>query len=103
MGIPNKEKSAMSTHKERADKLSPVVKAALNKDLIHDDSPCIDLFDLDRLHARLKDIQDNLPGWNHAVAIKACPLSGVLRQAQQLGFGAECINGRGQTCPIVGL
>ena len=70
-----------------------MIKAALNKDLIHDDSPCIDLFDLDRLHARLQDIQDNLPGWNHAVAIKACPLSGVLRQAQKMGFGAECVQG----------
>ena len=33
---------------------------------------------------------EHLPDWTHGVAIKACPLSGVLRQAQKLGFGAEC-------------
>ena len=40
--------------------------------------------------ARLLNVRDNLPGWLHAVAIKSCPLSGVLLEAQKLGFGAEC-------------
>ena len=45
---------------------------------------------MDRLQARLEDVMTNLPDWTHGVAIKSCPLSGVLRQAQKLGFGAEC-------------
>jgi len=45
---------------------------------------------MDRLQARLENVMTNLPDWTHGVAIKSCPLSGVLRQAQKLGFGAEC-------------
>jgi len=78
------------THAERAKKLQPVIQAVNQKGLIHDDSPCIDLFDMDRLQARLENVMTNLPDWTHGVAIKSCPLSGVLRQAQKLGFGAEC-------------
>lgn len=77
-------------HKERADRLKGPIQAALAKNLLHDDSPCIDIFDQDSLKARLQNIQKSLPGWLHAAAIKACPLSGVLLQALEEGFGAEC-------------
>jgi diaminopimelate decarboxylase len=80
----------MATHSERAASLGPLIRAVNERNLIHDDSPNIDLFDLDRLEKRLKNVLEHLPDWTHGVAIKACPLSGVLRQAQKLGFGAEC-------------
>ena len=75
---------------ERAAQIQQPIEAALAAGLIHDDSPCIDLFDIDALQARLCNVRDNLPDWLHAVAIKACPISGVLLEAQKLGFGAEC-------------
>jgi len=87
MGTQNQR---MEDHRVRAAKLKEPISAVLAKNLIHDDSPCIDLFDMDALQARLLNVRDNLPGWLHAVAIKSCPLSGVLLEAQKLGFGAEC-------------
>jgi len=77
-------------HTDRAAQIQQPIQAALAAGLIHDDSPCIDLFDIDALQARLCNVRDNLPDWLHAVAIKACPISGVLLEAQKLGFGAEC-------------
>ena len=74
----------------RANALKSPIQAVLEKNLINDDSPCIDLFDIDLLQARLRNVKENLPGWMHAVAIKSCPISGVLLEAKELGFGAEC-------------
>ena len=66
------------------------MKAIHSYGLIHDDSPCIDVFDMDRFQAQLENIKTNLPDWTHGLAIKCCPLSGVLRQAMKQGFGTEC-------------
>ena len=66
------------------------MKVIHDNDFINDDSPCIDVFDMDRFEAQLDNIKTNLPDWTHGLAIKCCPLSGVLRQAMKQGFGTEC-------------
>ena len=66
------------------------MKAIHSNDFVNDDSPCIDVFDMDRFEAQLDNIKTNLPDWTHGLAIKCCPLSGVLRQAMKQGFGTEC-------------
>ena len=35
-------------------------KVIFDLELIHDDSPCIDLFDMDRLQARLENVMINV-------------------------------------------
>ena len=50
--------------------MGPLIRAVNERNLIHDDSPNIDLFDLDRLEKRLKNVLEHLPDWTHGVAIK---------------------------------
>jgi diaminopimelate decarboxylase len=48
------------------------------------------LYDLDRARERIAELQAAFPaGTLHALAIKACPLSALLRFAADLGCGAE--------------
>merc|ERR1711936_348538 len=83
------EMPSPAAHLARAARLSPAVKAALSKGLIHESSPVCDLYDLNGLRARFSEVQTALPGWNHAVAIKTNAIVGVLLEAKSLGLGAE--------------
>lgn len=79
-------------HQERAELVTNVVQAALREGLLQDDKPVVNLVDWDAYVARLHNLKEAFsePVFNHALAIKANPIRGSLREAQRLGFGAEC-------------
>lgn len=79
-------------HEERSDVVTSVVQQAVAQSILHDENPLVNLFDWDAYTARLENLRTGLPEkeFNHAVAVKANPLRGILREAQARGFGAEC-------------
>jgi diaminopimelate decarboxylase len=79
-------------HGERSSAVTTVVQQAVAQHILHDENPLINLFDWDAYTARLDNLNAGLPEkeFNHAVAVKANPLRGILREAQARGFGAEC-------------
>lgn len=82
----------VALHAERSAAVTNVVQQAVAQQILHDDSPLINLFDWDAYTARLANLCAALPEpqFNHAVAVKANPLRGILREAQARGLGAEC-------------
>ena len=74
------------------DRVAGILSAAIAKNLINDETPSIDAFDLDYFRGRL----DSLKFAFHedfilnAVALKANPIRGILKvAAAPKGFGAE--------------
>ncbi|KAJ0411288.1 hypothetical protein ATCC90586_004204 [Pythium insidiosum] len=84
--------TAAQRHCERSAVVSPVVRAALDQRLLHDESPLINLFDWDAYTQRLENLCGAFPEpvFTHALAVKANPMRGILREAQRRGLGAEC-------------
>lgn len=82
----------MEPAKYEADRISRLLAAVVNKNLINDTCPSVDAFDLDYFRGRL----DSLKFAFHedfilnAVALKANPIRGILKVAAAKGFGAEC-------------
>ena len=82
----------MEPAKYEADRISRLLAAVVNKNLINDTCPSVDAFDLDYFRGRL----DSLKFAFHedfilnAVALKANPIRGSLKVAAAKGFGAEC-------------
>lgn len=71
--------------------ISKIVKLALDRRFLSEDSPTAVFFDLPRLKERLAALSRSFPEPAlNAVATKACPAIGVLRVAARQGFGAEC-------------
>ena len=62
------------------------------KQLINDDSPFIDIFDIDYFKARMASLTQAFPEdfFLHALALKGNSLRGVLRVALESGMGGEC-------------
>lgn len=93
------EKAAGRTSQEEqlescvmSDNLEQVLMAAAAKHLVTDESPSIDLIDLDYLGQRIDELQEAFPEpfFLHAAALKANSLRGVLHFAAEKGLGAEC-------------
>lgn len=84
--------AAKQEHDERAQLVADVASAAVAQRKIHDESPLVNLFAWDAFTARLQNLRAAFPQpeFNHAVAVKANPLRGVLRGAALAGCGAEC-------------
>lgn len=63
----------------------PIVQSALNKQLISEEEPVIDLFDLDVFRARLQNLTDAFGEdfITHGLSIKAQPLAGILNFARK--------------------
>lgn len=59
---------------------------------VFDHEPPVSVFyDLDRFRAGLGAARDAFPGGTlHALAVKANPIGPMLREARDMGFGAEC-------------
>ena len=82
----------MDPDKNLSDILTCVVK---EKNLINDNTPSIDIFDLDYFGSRLNQLHEAFPEpfVLHALAMKANSLRGILRFAsEQMGMkgGCEC-------------
>ena len=93
----------MDLHLER------VIQKALEKNLLTDEQPSFvshcfeywkphkfgnlqDLFDLDYFQGRVDSLKKAFPEpfFNHAMAVKANSIRGVLLEANRLGLGGEC-------------
>ena len=72
--------------------LPQVLKSVLEDGKIREDSPSIDIFDLDHLDARIDDLADAFGDQFilNAFAMKVNPLRGVLRSVRDKGLGVEC-------------
>uniref|UniRef100_M4BTH0 Orn/DAP/Arg decarboxylase 2 N-terminal domain-containing protein n=1 Tax=Hyaloperonospora arabidopsidis (strain Emoy2) TaxID=559515 RepID=M4BTH0_HYAAE len=79
-------------HQERSLAFVPVVEAAVYQKLLCDDNPLINCFNWDAFQQRLSNLRDAFPEpeFNHALAVKANPMRGLLRGTRDKGFGAEC-------------
>lgn len=82
----------LKLHSQRSHNVTTVVQEAVTQHILHDENPLVNLFDWDAYTARLENLRVGLPEreFNHAVAVKANPLRGILREAHARGFGAEC-------------
>ncbi|CAH0514496.1 unnamed protein product [Peronospora belbahrii] len=83
---------AHTHHQQRCTVVSRVVESAIIQKLLHDDSPLINLFNWDAFQQRLANLRAAFPEteFNHALAVKANPMRGLLRGARAMRFGAEC-------------
>ena len=90
--------------------LEKVIQKALVKNLLTDEQPSLvsqcsifstwstiegilqDLFDLDYFQGRVESLKKAFPEpfFNHAMAVKANSIRGVLLEANKLGLGGEC-------------
>ena len=63
------------------------------KKLLNDETPSIDIYDLDYLEARMNELRASFPEpfFQHTLAIKVNPMRGILKHVLKTGFmGAEC-------------
>lgn len=69
-----------------------VRSAIQDSKLVSDESPSIDIFDLDHLEARIKDLNEAFSEdfILNAYAMKVNPIRGVLRSVLTGGLGVEC-------------
>jgi diaminopimelate decarboxylase len=73
-----------------AEEMSSVLGRARRRGLITPDHTSIIFYDLSRLKDKIKELTDLFPANTlHAVAIKANPLTAILKHLCQLGAGAE--------------
>jgi len=72
--------------------VEPALRAALAAGLVTDEQPSLDLFDLDYFRSRVQALQAAFPEpfFNHAMAVKAQSVRGIMVEACKLGLGAEC-------------
>jgi len=72
--------------------MEDVVKAVVDNNLISDDQPSLELFDVDYLNSRIDSLFQAFPEghFQHAMAVKANPLRCIMRLAMLRGMGAEC-------------
>lgn len=72
--------------------LEEVIQAVVRKNLINDSQPSLDLFSLDYFRERVASLKEAFPEdyINHAMAVKANCLRGIMKEACGLGLGAEC-------------
>jgi len=72
--------------------LEQIVTKVVEDGLINDEQPSLDIFDLDYFRARVASLQSAFPEayFNHAMAVKANSIRGVMKEAQRMGLGAEC-------------
>ena len=81
---------------DRCPEVCVVLSAAVRAGLLHEDDPAALFFDLDYLDERSAALHVAFASSNHGggrlhcVAVKACPLRGILVAAAALGLGAEC-------------
>eukprot|EP00755_Sulcionema_specki_P038894 Sspe_Gene.2815::Locus_938_Transcript_1_1_Confidence_1.000_Length_1554::g.2815::m.2815/K01586/lysA; diaminopimelate decarboxylase len=92
---PFLEAMSPEAHDARAESISPVVTAAIEKKLLPDHTesgPSIDLYDLDALDSRLQELQKAFHESfiENCIAVKANPTSGVLKRVVENGVGLEC-------------
>lgn len=73
-------------------KIDQVAKKVVERGLINDNQPSLDLFDLDYFRGRVASLQAAFPEsfFNHSMAVKANTIRGIMKEACQLGLGAEC-------------
>ena len=95
--LPNTEPNmpASSNQTLNADEgLEQVLPVVLReKDLLNDDTPSVDIFDLDYFEARMTQLRRAFPEsfFNHSLVLKANSIRGVLETAVKKGLmGAEC-------------
>lgn len=69
--------------------LGPTLRRALSAGLLDEESPAALFYDLDAFRDRLGALRRAFPGALHALAVKACPLAGLLCPAIDMGFGLE--------------
>eukprot|EP01060_Flectonema_neradi_P040337 TRINITY_DN914_c4_g1_i1.p1 TRINITY_DN914_c4_g1~~TRINITY_DN914_c4_g1_i1.p1 ORF type:complete len:485 (+),score=99.99 TRINITY_DN914_c4_g1_i1:98-1456(+) len=85
----------MEEHNQRARDISNVVSAAIREGLLPDHTdaaPSADLYNLDALDARLEELKSAFGEsfFEHCIAVKANPTSGVLARVVSAGLGLEC-------------
>ena len=57
--------------------------------VLDDEQPAALVYDLDRVAARARALQDALPEFHHCLALKSAPYAGLLRRFGAWGFGFE--------------
>ena len=69
-----------------------IVTKIVDAGLINDEQPSVDVFDLDNFRGRVASLQAAFPEpyFNHAMAVKANSIRGIMREACRLGLGSEC-------------
>lgn len=81
-----------NSHAHRGALVEKMLQKALAKNLLHEDNPVIDLFNMNVFKNRMEELLlafDGVIGV-HAMAVKSNPMRGVLREVRILGLGAEC-------------
>ena len=70
------------------------MKIVINeKKLLNDETPSIDIYDLDYFEARMNELREAFPEpfFQHSLAIKVNPMRGILKHVLKTGFmGTEC-------------
>merc|ERR550519_536837 len=71
--------------------MEAIVRKCIDSGLVSDDQPSLDVFDLDNFRGRCSSLLSAFPEpfFNHAMAVKANPIRGVMLEARGLGMGAE--------------
>mmetsp|Transcript_14709 Transcript_14709/g.44196 ORF Transcript_14709/g.44196 Transcript_14709/m.44196 type:complete len:474 (-) Transcript_14709:2563-3984(-) len=78
-------------HAKRIAATAPIVALLKEHGFLTEEKPCVDVFDFDKLRANVAHCQEHLPApMFHFFAVKACPLTGVMKELLKLGMGAEC-------------
>ncbi len=73
------------------DRIGSVLAAAAQAGVFEDEPPLAVFYDLDRFRQDLHAARDAFPASTlHALAVKANPIGPMLREARDMGFGAEC-------------
>ena len=72
--------------------IEEIVTKVVDAGLLNDEQPSLDIFDLDYFRARVASLQSAFPEayFNHAMAVKANSIRGIMMEAQRLGLGSEC-------------
>lgn len=75
----------------RLDIVTPVLAAALRQGALGPEAPSAIFYELAAFRAAIAAVRAAFPaGALHTLAVKANPLSGMLREARRCGMGAEC-------------
>jgi len=72
--------------------VQPVLEEVVARGLINDEQPSLDLVDLDYLRGRMDSLKAAFPEpyFQHAMAVKANSIRGIMAEAKNKGLGAEC-------------
>ena len=83
----------LKAHAARGQKVESIVRKVISDSIICDSNPCIDLFSMNAFRDRLTDLKTSfakIPTAIHGLAVKSNPIRGILKEAKEMGFGAEC-------------